>query len=184
MKISINSNKPPVVTIGLSAPGMRLALGFPAENSGLFLMILILEVINDEVFTNDDDDINEVDDCVCASHQASASSSCQPCGTLRRTSWAKLVEAWGLVQLRSTNIRIETKVNWKERFDKRGEQIFKHSDLFLPTLVEAAEEVFQPSDFEAVIWFFVYSCHIMNWVFRLKYDFFYLGHTFCSVLRV
>lgn len=73
-----------VVTIGLSAPGMRLALGFPAENSGLF--------------------------------QASASSSCQPCGTLRRTSWAKLVEAWG---------------------------------LFLPTLVEAAEEVFQPSDFEA-----------------------------------
>ena len=89
------------MTIGLSAPGMRLALGFPAENSGLFLMILILEIINDEVFTNDDDDddgVNEVDDCVCASHQASASSSCQPCGTLRRTSWAKLVEAWGLVQ--------------------------------------------------------------------------------------
>ena len=99
MKISINSNKPPVATIGLPAPGMRLALGFPAENSGLFLLILILEIINDEVFTNDDDDdINEVDDCVCASHQASASSSCRPCGTLRRTSWAKLVEAWGLVQ--------------------------------------------------------------------------------------
>ena len=101
MKISINSNKSPVATIGLPAPGMRLALGFPAENSGLFLLILILEIINDEVFTNDDDDddadINEVDDCVCASHQASASSSCRPCGTLRQTSWAKLVEAWVLV---------------------------------------------------------------------------------------
>ena len=64
MKISINSNKPPVATIGLPAPGMRLALGFLAENSGSFLLILILEIINDEVFTNDDDDIDEVDDRV------------------------------------------------------------------------------------------------------------------------
>ena len=59
--------------------------------------------MNDEVFTNDDeddDDINEVDDrvYVCTSHQASVLSSCRPCGKLRRTSWAKLVEAWGLVQ--------------------------------------------------------------------------------------
>ena len=118
MKISINSNKPPVVTIGLSAPGMRLALGFPAENSGLFLMILILEVINDEVFTNDDDDINEVDDCVCASHQASASSSCRPCGTLRRTSWAKLVEAWGLVQ--TNRCLLFSQVNEHKNRNKSG----------------------------------------------------------------
>ena len=100
----------------------------------------------------------------------------------RRGAWYKQIDVY--LSLRSTNIRIETKVNWKERLDKRGEQIFKHSDLFLPTLVEGAEEVFQPSDFEAGIWFFVYSCHIINRVFRLKYDFFYLGLTFCSVLRV
>ena len=103
----------------------------------------------------------------------------------RRGAWYKQIDV--SLSLRSTNIRIETKVNWKERFDKRGEQIFKHSDLFLPTLVEAAEEVFQPSDFEAVIWFFVYSCHIMNWVFRLKYDFFlfrsYILFGFESVTR-
>ena len=89
----------------------------------------------------------------------------------RRGAWYKQIDVY--LSLRSTNIRIETKVNWKERFDKRGEQIFKHSDLFLPTLVEGAEEVSQPSDFEAGIWFFVFSCHIINWVFRLKYDFFF-----------
>ena len=112
MKISINSNKPPVATIGLPAPGMRLALGFPAENSGLFLMILILEIINDEVFTNDDDDdINEVDDCVCASHQASASSSCRPCGKLRRTSSAKPAEAWGLVKTLSNIFEVNRHKN-------------------------------------------------------------------------
>ena len=98
----------------------------------------------------------------------------------RRGAWYKQIDVY--FSLRSTNIRIETKVDWKERFDR--EQIFKHSDLFLPTLVEGAEEVSQPSDFEAGIWFFVYSCRIINWVCRLKYDFFYLGHTFCSVLRV